>query len=108
MRTRSLIIGGALLFGPLGCGSTPTVGAACTEGQKDCVSGTASSPETGYFCKNGTWTSTAVQFGGCDCFVAPSSQSCPAIGYVGIEHTGQAEARAARPKARRIRDRLVA
>jgi len=98
-----LIIGGALLFGPLSCGSAPTVGTACTESERDCDSST----KTGYYCENGRWTSVSVASEGCDCFVDPSSGSCPVIGYVGIDKAGEAEAQAARPRPRRIRDRLA-
>lgn len=97
---RALIIGGALLFGPAGCGSKPVVGTKCEANQKDCDDAT----KTAYFCAAGTWTSTAVTIGDCDCYLDPSSGNCPVIGYVGIDRSGAVAARAG---VTRLRDRLL-
>lgn len=98
---RALIIGGALLFGPAGCGSKPVVGTKCEANQKDCDDAT----KTAYFCAAGTWTSSTVAAGyPCECYLDPSSGNCPVIGYVGIDRSGAAAARAG---VTRLRDRLL-
>ncbi len=99
MRGKSLIVGATLLFAPVGCGTTPTVGEPCDSADRDCQDRVA------YYCEDGEWKS--MELGPsftCDCWLNGESSGCAVIGYIGVTKSDRSEVRTPdAPTVRRLR-----